>query len=500
MSEEYESRTYTPPRAISPEERQRQQIRDAVNAAMRTANAQYQQNVAFLNQKHNEEMARLNQKISTLEGDICNRARMRQKQFEKLREEYEKNINNAMADAEKKRQQDRKRFEEDLEEAVNSINDHIDDLRESTQQAINATNESLRNLHIETSKALEDQQQQINDIVEEYHSDKKKSAIIRKSLTEEYNGQVSIIELMNHRKYAPSQLDGIVTEVGDLKSVTDDAAIAILHMSINKVLLLKAKIEQAKLEYETRHSLTLKAAEEVLARMNENRKKVSLTDGNNNVVKKENGEIAKIELDFWTEGEYRRLEKELEVIKEEIIGGLNSHDFTVDDLENALQKIESIDKQQNELVVESIKRGNASQIRAEMADIIAEHFRDQRFRVVERGYENGDARNAYFIKFDDGTSELVVVINPENIESNVVIRKTIDTDLSEPDLIQLNEDIDSVLEDAGVSTLGGTCKKRNHNADTAWREIYDMDVICQEIPFETKERARIKDFRKRGQQ
>jgi hypothetical protein len=500
MSEEYESRTYTPPRAISPEERQRQQIRDAVNAAMRTANAQYQQNVAFLNQKHNEEMARLNQKISTLEGDIRNRARMRQKQYEKLREEYEKNINNAMADAEKKRQQDRKRFEEDLEEAVNSINDHIDDLRESTQQAINATNESLRNLHIETSKALEDQQQQINDIVEEYHSDKKKSAIIRKSLTEEYNGQVSIIELMNHRKYAPSQLDGIVTEVGDLKSVTDDAAIAILHMSINKVLLLKAKIEQAKLEYETHHSLTLKAAEEVLARMNENRKKVSLTDGNNNVVKKENGEIAKIELDFWTEGEYRRLEKELEVIKEEIIGGLDSHDFTVDDLENALQKIESVDKQQNELVVESIKRGNASQIRAEMADIIAEHFRDQRFRVVERGYENGDARNAYFIKFDDGTSELVVVINPENIESNVVIRKTIDTDLSEPDLIQLNEDIDSVLEDAGVSTLGGACKKRNHNADTAWREIYDMDVICQEIPFETKERARIKDFRKRGQQ
>ena len=81
-----------------------------------------------------------------------------------------------------------------------------------------------------------------------------------------------------------------------------------------------------------------------------------------------------------------------------------------------------------------------------------------------------------------------------------IIRKTIDTDLSEPDLIQLNEDIDSVLEDAGVSTLGGACKKRNHNADTAWREIYDMDVICQEIPFETKERARIKDFRKRGQQ
>jgi hypothetical protein len=496
MSEEYESRTYTPPRAISPEERQRQQIQDAVNAAMRTANAQYQHNIAFLNQKHNEEMERLNQKISTLEGDIRNRARMRQKQFEKLREEYVKNINKAMSDAEKRRQQDRRQFEKDLNEAVNSINDHIDDIRKSTQEAIDATNETLRKLHIETSKALENQQQQIDDIVEEYHSDKKKSAIIRKSLTEEYNSQVSIIELLNHRKYAPGQLDDIVSEVGDTKSVTDDAAIAILHTGINKVLLLKAKIEQAQLEYETRHALTLKAAESVLARMNENRKNVSLTDGNNNVVRKDNGEIARIELDFWTEGEYGKLERQLNEIKKDIVDGLDSPKYTMNDLEEALQKIESIDTRQNELVIESIKRGNASQIRAEMADAIAEHLESQRFHVVECGYENGDARNAYFIKFDDGTSELVIVINPENIESNIVIRKTVDTDLAEPDLIQLNENIDNVLKDSGVSTMGGACKKRNHNADAAWREIYDMDIVCQEIPSETKERARIKDFRK----
>ncbi len=500
MSEEYESRTYTPPRAISPEERQRQQIRDAVNAAMRTAHAQYQQNVAFLNQKHNEEMARLNQKIGTLEGDIRSRARMRQKQFEKLREEYEKNINKAMSDAEKRRQQDRKQFEKDLNEAVNSINDHVDDIRKSTQEAIDATNEALRNLNIETSKALENQQQQIDDIVEEYHSDKKKSAIIRKSLMEEYSGQVSLIELMNHSKYAPGQLDDIVSEVGDTKSVTDDAAIAIFHTGINKVLLLKAKIEKAELEYKTRHSLTLRAAEEVLARMNENRKNVSLTDGDNNVVRNEKGEIARIELDFWTEGEYGRLEKQLNEIKKEIIDGLDSPNYSMNDLEDALQKIESVDKRQNELVIESIKRGNASQIRAEMADIIAENLEGQRFRVIERGYENDDARNAYFIKCDNQNSELVVVVNPENIESNIVIRKTIDTNLSETDLVELNKDIDKVLKDAGVSTSGGTCRERNHNADTAWREIYDMDVICQEIPIETKERARIKDFRKIGQQ
>ena len=250
------------------------------------------------------------------------------------------------------------------------------------------------------------------------------------------------------------------------------------------------------MEYETKHLLTLKAAEEVLARMHENRNTVTLTDGNNNVRTDEKGNIVKLELDFWSEGEYGKLETQLSEIITVIKQGLNAPKYTINDLDQALTKIQKIDKQQNEWVVESIQRGNASQIRAEMADVIVEHLEGQRFQVVERGYENGDARNAYFIKLNDGESEIVIVVNPESDESNIVIRKTIETDLSQPALIQRNQDIDHALEEAGLRTTHGSCKNRDSNSDEAWKEIYDMNVVCQDIPLETKERARLRDVRK----
>ena len=55
MSEEYESRTYTPRPVISPEERQRRQINDAVNATIRTANIQHQNDIANLKRQHDAE-------------------------------------------------------------------------------------------------------------------------------------------------------------------------------------------------------------------------------------------------------------------------------------------------------------------------------------------------------------------------------------------------------------------------------------------------------------
>ena len=413
-----------------------------------------------------------------------------------MREQFDVRLDNVIADTERKRRQDRVKIEEELNEAIDIVNANVDNLRQSTQKALDATNENIRTLRIETQKHLSQQQSQINSIVEEVHNDKAKAAGTKQALRAAYNEQLSILQLKEHEKYVPKELAAINARLSNIDSLPDVAACAVLNTEFNNLLTIDADLEQSKLIYETKHLLTLKAAEEVLARMNENRNMVSLTDGDGNVVKKENGEIAKIELDFWTEGEYGKLEKDLRSLVERVTNGLHNPNFTTEDLDKALQNIQNIDQQQNELVIESIKNGNASQVRAEMADAIIEHLEGQRFQVIERGYENMDARNAYFIKLDDGTSEIVVVVNPENSENNLVIRKTVDTDLSEPSLIQMNEDIDKVLQEAGLCTSGGGCRQHNANIDNAWQEIYDMDVVQQAIPSETKERAKLRDIRK----
>lgn len=496
MSFDYGTRASTPPRVISPEEIQRRQINKAVDAAMQRANQQHRRDLDALKVKHEKEQQQLERKLSSLNSQFADSIRNHQKQMRDMREQYDIRLNEVITDIDIKRQQDRAQFEKELNEAVDIVNANIEGLRQSTQKAFDATNESIKMLRIETQNQLNEHQNQINNIVDEVHKDKAKAAMTKQALKEAYNELHSILQIKEHEKFTPKQLIAIDARLGNIDLLPDVAACAVLNTEFNNLLILDANLEQAKMEYETKHLLTLKAAEEVLARMNENRNKISLTDGNNNVIRKENGEIAKIELDFWTEGKYGEQERRLEAIKEEVIEGFHDPNYTVDELDRALNEIQDIDQQQNELVVESIKCGNASQIRAEMADAIIEHLEGQRFQVIARGYENGDARNAYFIKLNDGTSEIVVVVNPESNENNLVIRKTVDTDLSEPSLIQLNKDIDKVMQEAGLCTSCGGCRQHDSITDQAWQEIYDMDVVHQNIPSETKERARLKDIRR----
>ena len=122
---------------------------------------------------------------------------------------------------------------------------------------------------------------------------------------------LTMVPLKNHQKYAPGQLNAIQARLNGIDALSDEAACAILNTNFNDLLTLDANIEKAKMEYEAKHLITLKAAEDVLARMHENRKTISLTDGNNEPLKDDKGEIVRLELDFWTEGEYGKLEKEL---------------------------------------------------------------------------------------------------------------------------------------------------------------------------------------------
>lgn len=496
MSFYYHSRTYTPPRAISPQERQRRQINEAVDAAMQRALIRHQEEMSNLRKQHNDEKRLLDQKLDSLNSQFKDNIRQHQLQLNEMRQRYDRQLTEVIRETEQKRLQDKKQFDNKIHEAIDIVNANIANLQDSTQRAINATNIQLNALRNDTQSSLNILQRQINSLAEIVHNDKAKAFETRKTLKEACLEQLSIVQMKKHNKYAPNILQDIHARLKDVDALPDEAACASLIERFHDLLNLDASIEQARIQYETKHILVLKEAQEILTRMNENRNTITLTDENDNPLKNEHGDVVKIELDFWTENEYGKLEKQMEEIIEKIKNGLEDDKYTINDLDQALHQIHFIDERQNQLVIESIKRGNASQIRAEMADIIAEHLEAQRFKVIERGYEHGDARNAYFIKFQDTNSELVIVVNPESDEENVVIRKTIDTDLSEPDLILLNTDIDSLLQENGLGTSNGRCQSRNPISDEAWRQIYDMDVISQDIPSETKEKARIRDVRR----
>lgn len=496
MSYDYGSRTNTPPRVITPEEIQRKEMEEAIRRAMEEARRQYLNEVGILRDLHNKEKGELQAAISKLRSQYADTILQHQQQLQRLRDQCDQNLQSAMKAAEQKRQQDRILIEKELNDAINAVNANIDDLRQDTANALEIVTQNINQLQTNTAKALENQQQQINNIVAQIQGDKDRARQTKNALMAAYQEQLGIVNIKNHQKYAPGQLNAIQARLNGIDALSDEAACAILNTNFNDLLTLDANIEKAKMEYEAKHLITLKAAEDVLARMHENRKTISLTDGNNEPLKDDKGEIVKLELDFWTEGEYGELEKELEDTKKQITDGLNDPKYTSDDLDKALDRIMQINQRQMELVVSSIEKGNASQIRAEMADAIVEHLEGQRFEVIERGYENNDARNAYVIKFDDGTSKIIVIINPESNTVNHVVIGTVETDLSEPDLIEQGREINAVLEEAGIGTDGGVCNPRDATVEDALKSMYDIDIIKQNIPKETKERARLRDIRR----
>lgn len=493
MSEYYESRTSTPQRVITPEERQMQQINAIVNSAMQAAQARQQQEIANLQKKHETERKKLEKKLNSLNSQFRDNIVQHQQRLIQMQQQYDTQLSQAVANAERLRNQDRIRLERDLHNAIDSVNATIENLCTSTQHALDATNREIENLRVSTNHSLHEQQVQINNIVSEVHNDKAKAASTRHVLEDACNEQLSIVRSKNYQKYAPNQLDAITARVEGM-ALPDESACAVLHSAYIDLLTLDANIEQARMAYEAKHIITLKAAEEVLIKMNENRNGIVVTDGENNeLIDAETGEVVKIELDFWTEGEYSKLERRLKSIKDNIINGLDNPQYTMDDLGVALNEIETIDQLQTEMVIESIQRGKASQIRANMGDIIEEYLGNQRYRVLSSDYENHDQRNAYIIKLTDGNSKIVFIINPENNEDNSIVSRIIDSDLPEPQKVALNQDVVHILEDAGLITSNGGCRRHDHCSDVAWNQIYDFDVVNQEIPSEMKLRAGLRD-------
>ena len=499
MSNHFDSETRTPRAVLTPEERQQREMDRAIRRAIREANSRYEEERRRLEEQHQQDAQRLREQIEQLNGSHRVFVEQHYRQLEALREEHERQLN----EAEERRQRDREQFEGELVHLGAELADlreetqgAISSLRSETFEAIDTVAESVEQLREETREELAKQQQQIQDLATEVHEDKARALETMRVLMEACRAQQSIIAGKQHQKYAPGQLNRIQAKLNGVDALPPTSACAVLCMVFNELLTLDTDIEIAKLAYEKKHLQVLKAVEDVLKRMDESENSISVTDGEDQPIVDENGKTVTINLDYWSGGEYTRLKKKLQEIRDKIQNGLDDPNFTTAHLDEALNEILEINRQQLQLVIQCIQKVKASQVREEMAFSIIKHFKCQFFKVKEQGFENGDRRNAYFIKLYDEYSELVIVINPdESTETNHVIIKTIETELSEPEVDQQNKDINKVLEDSGVEVADGVCHGDHPEVEEGWRVIYDTDVVHEPIPASVKEKARLKDTR-----
>ena len=136
MSHDYGTTTYTPPRVLTPEQIQRQEMEAAIQRAMQMAEAERQRQLEILRRQHEEEIRRLEGVIQGLNSDHKASIKAHQKRLQELREQYDNKLNEAVKEAEIQRHKDRVRYQRELKDAIDGVNTSIDNLRDDTEQAI----------------------------------------------------------------------------------------------------------------------------------------------------------------------------------------------------------------------------------------------------------------------------------------------------------------------------------------------------------------------------
>lgn len=547
MSHYNESTTSTPP--ISAEERQRREMKATIDRAINAANIQHQNEMNRLQQEHNAERDSLNQRLNAMDSRYSDAMRQHQRNLNQMRQSYDMQLQQTIADQTARRQQAlrqqqqyfdsqfqrqeaqhrhdmdelqrtfdyaleeeaarREQLRMDMQDQLDTVEDNlnasIDNLRSDTQFAINQVNQNIMSLAQETQYAFNDVNQSIQSLAEETQQSlddiRDDIDIIfnaideahekRMELHKAYNDQLSIVQMKNCEKFAPGKLQTIQAKLNGVDALPDAGACAVLNTAFNELLIMDRDIEQARMEYEAKHLITLKSIDEVILTMDGNKNIPFTID--NEVIEDADGNAVLVDVDFWSESKFMPLVEELKGIKETVLKGFDNPNYKTVELDKALARCIEINEEQKALVMNAIETCNASQRRLEMADCIADYlFATRRFRVIKQGFEVNDARKAYILTLYDGVSKLVVVLNPLSNGQDKIVIGTGETNLSVKELNQQGMEVNETLKNyMEIQTTEQACHISNQEMENAFKAIYNMDFVEKEIPAQLKQAAKL---------
>jgi len=440
----------------------------------RQAAAMSRQNKSF-NQKLRKQSIRFNEKVLKEKNDRIKAMRKQKKELEQFatnltiqerreRERQIRMVQNQIQELEHELKTDIARVEREL-------NTKIDRVRLETQKAITNlrdwTTESLQNQRQEYLEISKEQQKEINEIrtdIANIFAKEQMNKETAQTFIEDLEKQINHAnQNIPHQKYAPGELDKVRSRLQMSKShlaSREQSAISGAQEAYFELVDLREKVAHKEQEFMIWHSATLEAARSLFEVVRSNRQH-ELSEG-----------AGTVELDYWTNGEYSKLEQEVENIKNNLEN--NADDLSLEQVQEHLEKLRRLEEKHSGMLKEGIEKVVSSQTRAEMGDIILEKLEDEGFRVVNRGYEQQDQRKIYVVKVINAVgSEVVISIVPdERTNANTVSINTKDDRFySEAVTQERAREINRILKEAGIDIDGTDC----HDVDVS--ELYDVDSI-----------------------
>ncbi|GHV72628.1 hypothetical protein FACS1894201_02970 [Bacteroidia bacterium] len=335
-----------------------------------------------------------------------------------LQTKIEKEVNNKK----KERLRKEKEYQEKLEK---QSADFYDKLNQEIKGVRNWTKDAIQGLEKNVNQQLDAQKQDIKNIRQQVRGLYEREADAEtkaNNLIKDIWDRLDIVKNSQHQKFIPGRLNQIIAHVQSLVNSTDPAParIAIANTALNDIWDLEDNITRAQTIFETLRQIVMKEADAVIIEMSNNRK-AKTTE------KDENGNEVELEIDFWTDGKFSKLEDEARNLKKELEERKDDVELNEERLKQIGDRLSAIREEQNKLREETINKGFASQRRAEISHTIVNKLIDQGFKIdeedeTEHNYMGGkeedfDFREGVIAHLQDanGTDVTVVVESDENL-------------------------------------------------------------------------------------
>jgi hypothetical protein len=351
------------------------------------------------------------------------------------------------------------------------LENEMNDVREWTQDLVDNLQDLVDDLEVKVNESFTNQQMQINDVRERINN------LYEKEANEQIKAQKLLIDIIEraktadkdllHNKFAPGRLAQIERDINNI-SPSDPAAtnIANARRITNDLLNLGDEVRKKRMIFNALHDNVLKEAEAVLKIMAESRK-IYPKDQNGNLYQDENRESISLEIDYWTNGKYSGLEKELQALEKELKEKKDSVELTIDRLHNILDRIVAIRKEQNDLVIETLKKGNASEERIKISEDIINAMLEQGYQLKDvspndpahnylGGEEATDPREGVFaiLKNANGTEVTILVNTDERFCNQVVFQRNDELPRTEAEFRKGLDEIKKILEQGAGIKMG----------------------------------------------
>lgn len=121
-------------------------------------------------------------------------------------------------------------------------------------------------------------------------------------------------------------------------------------------------------------------------------------------------------VDDWTGGEYAKVREQLDSVRMQLD---HSDSMTLEQVKGLEQHLAGLQQEQVRVVNLARQAIIASQLRVDMATIVAETLQQQGWHVVDSAYEGEEHTNALHVKLQMGQDEMVITYTPQQSEEAV---------------------------------------------------------------------------------